>query len=54
MAFLVGTPCGVAAQLMLDGVVDKAGILAPYTPDICDPIRTLVEQEGIGLMERRL
>ncbi|KAI5892574.1 spermine synthase [Schizophyllum commune H4-8] len=54
MAFLVGTPCGIAAQLMLDGVINKPGILAPYTPDICDPIRALVEQEGIGMVERKL
>ncbi|KAL1660891.1 Saccharopine dehydrogenase-domain-containing protein [Schizophyllum commune] len=54
MSFLVGTPCGVAAQLMLDGAISKPRILAPYTPDICDPIRALVEQEGIGMVERKL
>ena len=54
MSFLVGTPCGVATQLMLDGVISKPGILAPYTPDFCDPIRALVEQEGIGMVERKL
>ncbi|KAI4518192.1 spermine synthase [Schizophyllum commune Loenen D] len=54
MSFLVGTPCGIAAQLMLDGIISKPGILAPYTPDICDPIRALVEQEGIGMVERKL
>ncbi len=54
MAKLVGVPCGIAVQLVLDGVISKAGVLAPYTRDIVDPILAEVEKEGITLVERVL
>jgi saccharopine dehydrogenase-like NADP-dependent oxidoreductase len=54
MAKLVGVPCGIAVQLVLDGVISKAGVLAPYTRDIVDPILAEVEKEGISLVERVL
>ncbi|KAF8637718.1 hypothetical protein AX17_002621 [Amanita inopinata Kibby_2008] len=54
MALTVGVPCGIATQLVLDGVINKPGILAPYTKDICDPIREILEKEGLGLIEKVL
>ncbi|KAK2467601.1 hypothetical protein APHAL10511_000456 [Amanita phalloides] len=54
MALTVGLPCGIATQLVLDGVLDKAGIQTPYTKDICDPIREILEKEGVGLIEKYL
>jgi spermidine synthase / saccharopine dehydrogenase (NADP+, L-glutamate-forming) len=54
MARLVGVPCGIASQLVLDGVLKTPGVLAPYSKEICDPIRTILEQEGIGMVERTL
>ena len=52
MALTVGVPCGIAAQLVLDGVFSEPGIFAPYTTQICSPIRELVEREGLGMVER--
>lgn len=54
MALTVGLPCGIATQLVLDGALNKTGIQVPYTKDICDPIREILEKEGIGLKEKYL
>ncbi|KAF7316341.1 Saccharopine dehydrogenase [Mycena indigotica] len=54
MALTVGIPCGIASQLVLDGVIKTPGVHAPYSKDICDPIREKVELEGLGLVERVL
>ncbi|CAL5874708.1 uncharacterized protein PFLUO_LOCUS9009 [Penicillium psychrofluorescens] len=55
MARLVGIPCGVAVQQVLDGTISKKGVLAPMTMDICAPlIKTLKEEYGIELIERTL
>ncbi len=37
MALTVGLPCGIATQLVLDGVLSAPGIQRPYTTEICDP-----------------
>ncbi|KAJ6618235.1 saccharopine dehydrogenase [Mycena sp. CBHHK59/15] len=54
MALTVGLPCGIATQLVLDGVLSTPGVHAPYTKEICDPIREKLESEGLGLTERVL
>lgn len=54
MAHTVGLPCGIASQLVLDGVLNMPGVHAPYTKEICDPIRTILEREGLGLVEKVL
>ena len=54
MALTVGLPCGVATQLVLDGVIATKGVIAPYTKEICDPIREILEKEGLGLVEKVL
>ena len=51
MARYVGIPCGIAVQLVLDGFFKAPGIYAPHTKDICDPIRAILESEGMGLVE---
>lgn len=53
MSKSVGVTCGIATQL-LDGhaPLNKPGILAPYSREICDLIRVKVEGEGIRLVER--
>ncbi len=53
MALSVGMTCGVATQLLLDGhpAFNAPGVLAPYTEEICDPIRERVEREGIKMVE---
>ena len=55
MAFAVGVPCGIATQLVLDGKFkDKKGVLAPYSMDIVEPIMTLLEEEGLAMVEKTL
>ncbi|KAJ3542907.1 hypothetical protein NM208_g3851 [Fusarium decemcellulare] len=46
--------CGIATQMLLDGypALKKPGVLAPYSREICDPIRSRVEAEGIKLVEK--
>jgi saccharopine dehydrogenase-like NADP-dependent oxidoreductase len=52
MAKLVGVPCGIAVQLVLDGVISKSGVLAPYERDIVDPILEILNKEGIEMIEK--
>ncbi|WFD01478.1 saccharopine dehydrogenase (NADP+, L-glutamate-forming) [Malassezia obtusa] len=54
MAKLVGLPAGVASRLLLEGhpALKKAGVLAPYSVDITEPIRKGLVEEGIALEER--
>ncbi|KOS36351.1 hypothetical protein ACN38_g12914 [Penicillium nordicum] len=54
MALSVGVTCGVATQLLLDGhpALHMPGILAPYSKEICDPIREAVAREGVKLVEK--
>lgn len=54
MALTVGLPCGIATQLVLDGVLKEPGVHAPYTPEVCEPIRKVLEEEGLGLVEKVL
>jgi saccharopine dehydrogenase-like NADP-dependent oxidoreductase len=54
MAITVGVPCGIATQLVLDGVINTPGVLAPYTKELCDPIIELLEKEGLGMVEARV
>ncbi|KAM5545793.1 hypothetical protein V8D89_000831 [Ganoderma adspersum] len=54
MALYVGVPCGIAVQLVLDGKLNTPGVLAPYSKEICDPIREILEQQGMGLVEKVL
>ncbi|WQF88524.1 Putative saccharopine dehydrogenase, NADP binding domain, NAD(P)-binding domain superfamily [Colletotrichum destructivum] len=56
MARSVGVTCGIAAQLLLDGepALNVRGVLAPYTAEICDPIRNKLEEEGIKLVEKTI
>ena len=53
MSKSVGVTCGIATQLLLDGnpALNKPGILQPYTSEICDPIRKIAEEEGLGMIE---
>ena len=56
MSKSVGVTCGIATQLLLDGhpALNTPGIVAPYEKAICDPIRELVEREGIKMVEKTL
>ncbi|KAI9065541.1 saccharopine dehydrogenase, partial [Trametes sanguinea] len=52
MARYVGVPCGIAAQMVLDGFFKEPGIFAPHSKEICDPIRETLEAHGMGLVEK--
>ncbi|MCJ1358753.1 MAG: hypothetical protein MMC33_008753 [Icmadophila ericetorum] len=56
MALSVGVTCGIATQLVLDRhpAFVASGIWAPYTKEICDPIREAVEKEAVRMVERTL
>ncbi|KAJ7487818.1 saccharopine dehydrogenase [Mycena latifolia] len=54
MALTVGLPCGIATQLVLDGVLCTPGVHAPYSKKICDPIREKLESEGLGMTQQVL
>lgn len=54
MALYVGVPCGIAVQLVLDGVLNTPGVHAPYSAEVCNILRAKVEEEGLGLTERVL
>ncbi|KAK7454487.1 hypothetical protein VKT23_011242 [Stygiomarasmius scandens] len=54
MALTVGLPCGIATQLVLDGVLKMKGVHAPYSKEICEPIRLKLESEGVGMVEGKL
>lgn len=54
MSRLVGLPCGIAVQAVLDGVISAPGILVPYSKEICNPLRLKLEEEGITMIERVL
>jgi saccharopine dehydrogenase (NADP+, L-glutamate forming) len=55
MAKLVGVPCAVAVQQVLDGTLSEKGILAPMSPEICRPLmKTLTEKYGIEFKEKTI
>lgn len=56
MSKSVGITCGIATQLLLDGhpAIKVPGVICPYTPEICDPIRELLEKEGIKMIEKKV
>ncbi|KAI9759170.1 MAG: Saccharopine dehydrogenase [NADP(+), L-glutamate-forming] [Chaenotheca gracillima] len=53
MAKLVGTPCAVAVQQVLDGTLSKKGVVAPMNMEVCGPlIKELKEKYGIEMLEK--
>lgn len=51
MAKTVGIPCGVAVMSVLNGQLSK-GLLAPYSEEICEPLRTELKGYGIEMIEK--
>lgn len=53
MAKLVGVPCAVAVQQVLNGTLAEKGVLAPMTAKINNPImKELKEKYGIEMIEK--
>ena len=51
MAKLVGIPCGVAAQQVLDGIISTPGVLGPLNAKINGPLIETLKKEGIECRE---
>lgn len=55
MAATVGYPVAIATQFVLDGTIKGPGLLAPYSPEINDPImKELKDKFGIYLKEKTI
>ena len=55
MAATVGLPVSVATKLVLDGTIKGPGLVAPYSPEINNPImKELKEKYNIFLVEKTL
>jgi saccharopine dehydrogenase (NADP+, L-glutamate forming) len=56
MAWSVGLTCGIATQLLLDGhhEVEKPGVWAPYTKEMGDAIREVLEKEGLKVVDEKV
>lgn len=56
MARSVGVTCAVATQSLLDGLpaLNTPGVLAPYSEEICFPIREGIERAGIKMVESKM
>ncbi|MBL7726884.1 MAG: saccharopine dehydrogenase NADP-binding domain-containing protein [Dinghuibacter sp.] len=52
MAKTVGLPLGIAAKLVLQGVIQKAGVHIPVTSDIYTPVMAELATHGIVFHER--
>ncbi|KAJ3108769.1 hypothetical protein HDU97_000169 [Phlyctochytrium planicorne] len=51
MATTVGVPCGIATQLILDGVLTRRGVIAPMDMEIVNPLLEALEKEGISMVD---
>ncbi|KAJ3323891.1 saccharopine dehydrogenase (NADP+, L-glutamate-forming) [Blyttiomyces sp. JEL0837] len=51
MATTVGVPCGIATQLILDGVIKRPGVLAPMDMELVAPLLEKLEAEGIKMVD---
>ena len=51
MATTVGVPCAITTQLILDGKIEKRGVLAPMSMDLCGPIIDELEKLGIKMVD---
>ncbi|KAJ3413331.1 hypothetical protein HDV05_008181 [Chytridiales sp. JEL 0842] len=51
MATTVGVPCGIATQLILDGVITRKGVLAPLDSELNNPLIAALEAEGIKMVD---
>lgn len=51
MAKTVGVPCGVATQMILDGKITRAGVIAPLDKELYEPLIAALKDRGIELIE---
>jgi saccharopine dehydrogenase (NADP+, L-glutamate forming)/spermidine synthase len=51
MSRTVGLPAAIATRLILEGEIDRKGVVVPVTPDIYGPVLRELEENGIYLKE---
>lgn len=54
MAKMVGLPCAIATKMVLEGEIQKKGIVVPFTSDIYSPILKRLKLEGISATESEI
>lgn len=52
MAKTVGYPCAIATKMVLDGEIQRSGMVLPFTQDIYKPMLTRLKSEGITASEK--
>jgi len=52
MARTVGYPCAIATKMVLDGEIQKPGMVLPFTQDIYKPMLARLRKEGISATEK--
>jgi saccharopine dehydrogenase (NADP+, L-glutamate forming) len=52
MAKTVGLPLGIAAKLILKGVIRTKGLHIPISKEIYEPVLAELEQHGIRFLEQ--
>jgi saccharopine dehydrogenase (NADP+, L-glutamate forming) len=52
MSRLVGVPCGVATQMILDGKITATGVVAPLAKELYEPLlKVLEDEEGVAVVD---
>ncbi len=54
MAKTVGLPLGIAAGLILDGVIERRGVVIPTVPDVYGPVLQQLRDHGISFTDQVL
>ena len=54
MAKTVGLPLAIGAKLMLEGKINKKGVIIPIYPEIYNPILNELEENGISFKEKKI
>jgi hypothetical protein len=54
MAATVGLPLGIAAKLILDGIITCRGLQIPTSKEIYEPVLEELEKKGIRFVEERV
>jgi len=52
MAKTVGYPCAIATKMVLDGEIQKTGMVLPFSQDIYKPMLHRLREEGITATEK--
>merc|ERR1719471_1375933 len=54
MAKTVGYPCAIATKMVLDGEIQKTGMVLPFSQEIYKPMLTRLKSEGISATEKSI